>query len=118
MADLLKKALVESYVGVVAIGWMIADAAVRIASALQAPILTGFRQHLASEMVGLKPTREPIEWQLVYPDLISAAILLAFSYGLLRWLYYAKPVAAEPGVEAKADPAIEAPSESADSASA
>lgn len=105
MLDRLKKTLVESYIGAIATGWMIADAAVRIASALQAPILTGFRQRLTSDLIGLKPTREPIEWQLVYPNLIDAAILLVFSYGLLRWLYYEKPVAAEPAVDAPPEPA-------------
>lgn len=104
MIDRLKRALIDSYVGVVAIGWMISDAGVRIASAFSEPILTSFRHRLATETFGVRPSSAPIDWQLVFPDLISAAILLAFSYGLLRWLYFAAP----PPVQDEPEPDVPA----------
>lgn len=100
MFDRLKKALIDSYVGAIAIGWMIAQAAVQIASALATPILTSFRRNVASEVFGIRPSQEPIQWILVYPGLISAAILLALSYGLLKWLYFAEPTPMEEEPEA------------------
>ena len=74
---------------------------------LALPILTWFRRHLVSETFGVKPSHEPIDWQLLIPGLISAVILLAFSYGLLRWLYFAepKPVQEEPEAGEPADSA-------------
>jgi hypothetical protein len=107
MIERLKKALIDSYVGAITIGWMISDAGLKIATALALPILTWFRHHLVSETFGVKPSHEPIEWQLLIPGLISAVILLAFGYGLLRWLYFAepKPVQEEPEAGEPADSA-------------
>ena len=110
MPKRLKKALVESYVGAIAIGWTIADSATELANALGTPITTAIRQHMVQQIVGVTPTREPIDWKLSLPGIMSAIILLAVAYGLLRWLYYPSPQ------EESEVPASDTAADSADSA--
>ena len=87
----LKKTLVESYVGAIALGWMFAQGILHFANVFSAP-LAGWvarREYLLVVPNNTAPHR--LLFQDGIPELIRSFTLLLVGYLLLRWLYF-KPV--------------------------
>ena len=83
----LKAALVESFVGTVALGWMFALAIEHFANAFAAPWRVWATQRVFSS--GLRPaTNLHFSLQDCAADLIVAALLVLIGLALLRWLYF------------------------------
>lgn len=84
----LKKALVDSFVGAIAVGFLFAEGAQQIMSIFTAPFASWIE---LKEMHWLLPqsTPEPaLLFRSSLPHLAQALFLLAMSWVLLRWLYY------------------------------
>ncbi|HEY1204651.1 MAG: hypothetical protein ABSH46_13450 [Bryobacteraceae bacterium] len=91
MIKRLKRAIVESFVGAVALGWLFAQGVVHFANVFAAP-LTGWI--VRSEYRELtRSTAGPAGFSLVdaLAELVRSISLLLVWYVLLRWLYY-KPL--------------------------
>jgi hypothetical protein len=86
----LKRALVESYVGAIALGWILAQIVTHFVGIFSAPVGSWVSQNTYRNMTKtIGSTGFPFE--AAYPELIRAALLLVVWYALLRWLYF-KPL--------------------------
>lgn len=95
MLERLKTALVDSFVGAIAVGWLCAEGVFSFVSAFTTPISTWFQEGLLQfrgNSVFKPPIRFPFE--LAIPPLAMSALLLMIAFLLLRWLYF--PAAEKP----------------------
>jgi hypothetical protein len=83
----LKQALVSSYVGTLAIGWIFAQGLLHFAYVFSAPIASWIAR---SEYRGIveQSTVKGFVIRDAVPDLARSIALLALGYLLLRWLYF------------------------------
>ena len=84
----LKRTLVQSFVGAIALGWIFSQAVVHLAYVFSAPIAGWLSrreyQRFADHAIG--QTRFFMQDSL--PELVKAVSLLLLGYLLLRWLYF------------------------------
>ena len=95
MIERLKRSLVDSFVGAIALGWLFAQSIVHFVDIFSAPvsgwiIRSEFPQFTNSV---LAPTG--FLFREALPDLIRSFSLLLAGYILLRWLYF-EPLKNEP----------------------
>jgi hypothetical protein len=97
MFDRLKRSLVESFVGALALGWVFAWAILDFASIFSAPLTGWIVRSEYRKVEGLVPGVIPaaIPGAMLYrdalPDLASSSALFLIGYMLLRWLYFKPP---------------------------
>lgn len=98
MLGRLKTALVESFVGAIALSWIFAQAVLHLVSAVTAPLSEWEQQRFYSQLRIGDHLRYPLlAW---IPELTAAICLAAVGWLLLRWLYYSpitSPLAAPNG---------------------
>jgi hypothetical protein len=109
MADRLREALVRSYVGAIALGWILGQATLDCANLLVMPIAQWVLAQRNRSSV-LEATRPAISFQALLPELVRAIFLLAVGYFLLRWLYYKPEVQGTPETAPEATRQVEEPS--------
>jgi hypothetical protein len=90
MFDRLKRALVESYVGAIAMGWLLATAVLDFVSIFSSPLQGWVSRNV---LRGLSPTAAavPFQPQDALPELIKTVLVLLLWYVLFRWLYLKPP---------------------------
>jgi hypothetical protein len=84
----LKLALVESYVGAIALGYLMAEGIISFGGIFAAPVGTWISRN---EFPGLAPsgTLAPFSaFESALPYLIRFVVYLVVWYALLRWLYF------------------------------
>lgn len=88
MANRFRDALVRSYVGAIALGWVFGQGILHFAYIFTAPV-TGWlgRREYHSLSLSKNPV-PPFTLQDAVPDLLRSVVLLLIGYLLLRWLYY------------------------------
>jgi hypothetical protein len=87
MFERLKKALVESFVGAIALGWLFAQGIVHFAYVFTAPIAGWISRQEYFPLVAAKTP--PGFWlRESFLELARASSLLLLGYVLLRWLYF------------------------------
>ncbi len=94
MLERLKKALVNSFVGAIALGWLFAQGILHFAYILSAPVADWLARREYHEMTNSTTRSASFSIQDALPELIRSFSLLLVAYLLLRWLYY-KPAALE-----------------------
>lgn len=87
MFSRLRRVLVESYVGAIALGWLFAQGLLHVASIFSAPVAGWI---MRNEYSGLMMGRGSLA-QDALPELVKSVALLLLWYILLRWLYF-KPL--------------------------
>ena len=88
MARRLKQALVESYVGAIALGYLLALDIMRFVEIFSAPVGTWAAR---SELRGVVPrplSPEGFPFQAALPPLMGFLVLSVLWYLLFRWLYF------------------------------
>lgn len=88
MFNRLKRALVESYVGAIALGYLLAQGVLYFAGIFEAPAEGWVNSRL------FRPGRHTpagIPFRNAVPDAIGFFLIIVVWYILLRWLYY-KPI--------------------------
>jgi len=110
MLERIKKALVESFVGVIVVGSLFASGIVSFVTGIAAPLANWLAEWIQQEKVpaGFLNQPPPFGYQLFIDEWIAAALLLLIAFLLLRWLYI-EPSAAEPSDSSQ----LEEPEESA-----
>ena len=93
MLKRLKSALVESFVGAIALGWIFSQGITNFASVFVAPISGWVQRRQFRGMPGM-PLDTGFTLRDSVPALARSVALLLLGYALLRWLYY-KPVEPE-----------------------
>jgi len=101
MLKRLKSALVESFVGAIALGWLLAQGIMHFANTFTAPVADWIARREYREFAA-RPGTTTFSFQGALPELARSVSLLLLCYVLLRWLYF-KPV--KPlSVESTAEP--------------
>jgi hypothetical protein len=91
MFERLKKSLVDSFVGAIALGWVFAQGILHFAGAFSAPFSGWIMRGEYSQFVNQGTRSASFAIQDALPELIRSVCLLALGYILLGWLYF-KPV--------------------------
>src|SRR5215470_17405336 len=89
MLDRLKRALVESFVGAIALGYLLAQGILHFVNIFASPIagwVTGNYYKGLMANTGLT-SRSPLQYAL--PELVRFFLVFVVFYILLRWLYFA-----------------------------
>lgn len=91
----VKRALVESYVGAIALGYLLAESVLYLINVVAAPETAWAQQRYRAGMPG------QVSWTtLALADatdpFVKFILLLVFWYILLRWLYFEKPAKRTP----------------------
>jgi hypothetical protein len=95
MLERLKKVLVDSFVGAIALGWVFAQGILHFAYVFSAPV-AGWLTRREYHEITLDRIAAPTAFSLqdAVPELVRSVSLLLVGYVLLRWLYY-KPADAD-----------------------
>jgi hypothetical protein len=93
MFDRLKRSLVESFVGPLALGWIFAWAILDFVSIFSAPITSWIsrNEYRKAELTGMNAIPAALFLQDALPYLVSSFALFLIGCLLLRWLYF-KPL--------------------------
>jgi hypothetical protein len=92
MGDRLRRVLVESFVGTIALGYLLAQALLYFVGIFSRPIEAWLQRRMYPTLAPNASQSFPIEAAL--PQAISFVVLLLVFYVLLRWLYL-KPLMIE-----------------------
>lgn len=104
MLKRLKAALVESFVGAIALGWIFSQGILHFAFVFIAPVVGWAQRKQYRGLTSTLGAPAGFTFQDSLPDLFRCVALLVVGYFLLRWLYF-KPLKeeeAEPGSEGSA----------------
>jgi len=98
----LKSALVESFVGAIALGWLLAQGIMHFANIFTAPVADWIARREYREFADRPSMSTTVSFQGALPELAKSISLLLLCYILLRWLYF-KP-AEQKSIESTAAP--------------
>jgi len=94
MSERIKRALVESYVGAIALGYLLAQVIIRFANIFVAPIAAwSVRNESRILIPGIAASSNPL-WEAALPELAGFLLVFLVWYVMFRWLYF-KPFRAE-----------------------
>jgi hypothetical protein len=92
MFERISRAMVESFVGAIALGWLFAQGILHFVNIFTAPVDGWLARNEYSGLAGHPAARFMFRDSL--SELVRSFFLLLFWYILLRWLYF-KPVGKE-----------------------
>jgi hypothetical protein len=92
MLERLKKALVESFVGAIGLGYLLATSISHLANIFASPIASWVSRKEYGEM--MPKVSQGFSYQEALPELARSVVILVVWYSLVRWLYF-KPVEKE-----------------------
>jgi hypothetical protein len=88
MLHRLKRALVDSYVGAIALGYLLAEGLEQIAMVITAPFSAWIRQEELHRIYPQGAAEPGFRLQASVLPLVHGVLFLLFGLVLLRWLYY------------------------------
>jgi hypothetical protein len=86
MLEGLRRALVESYVGAISLGWMLAQIVTHFVGVFSAPVAAWVSQKTYRNITNSSGSAG-FPFDAAFPELIRAFLLLLVWYVLIRWLY-------------------------------
>jgi predicted Kef-type K+ transport protein len=87
MLERLKRALVDSYIGAIALGWVLAQDIMHFVGIFSAPVASWVSQNTYREMTQKTNGLAGFPFQDALPELVRAFLLLMVWSVLIRWLY-------------------------------
>jgi hypothetical protein len=96
----LRKILVESFVGAIALGWMLADIVSHLINTFAAPVAAWIGRTEYRHIITAPDVPKGFLIQDALPELIRFVVLFVVWYALVRWLYY-KPLRDAPSETAQ-----------------
>jgi hypothetical protein len=87
MLDRLKSALVDSYVGAVALGYMLAQCVLHLANVFANPVAGWITRGEYKDVVTYGTSMVGFTFRDGLPELVRFVLLLAAWFVLVRWLY-------------------------------
>jgi len=96
MLNRLKRVLVNSFIGAIALGYLLAEAVLYFVNIFTAPVATWSTQKVFG---GLLPRSAPymrLPLEVALPQVLGFLILSLAWYVLLRWLYFPLTTESEP----------------------
>ncbi len=94
MFDRLKRALVESYVGAIALGYLFAQGILHFVNIFASPVAGWISRKQYGEFVSRTTPLVGFSLRDALPELVRFFLLLLVWFVLLRWLYF-KPLKEE-----------------------
>ena len=91
MFERLKRTLVESYVGAIALGYLLAQVILHFVEIFASPVAVWVSRNYYQSIVPRTTPSAGLSFQDALPELERFLVLLLVWYLLLRWLYF-KPV--------------------------
>ena len=91
MLDRLKSALVDSYVGAVALGYMLAQCILHFANVFANPIAGWITRGEYRDVITHGAPMPGFTFKDGLPELVRFVLLLAVWLVLVRWLYFTSP---------------------------
>ncbi len=91
MFERLKRTLVESYVGAIALGFLLAQVILHFVEIFAAPVAVWILRNYYQSIVPRTTPSAGLSFQDALPELERFLVLLLVWYLLLRWLYF-KPL--------------------------
>jgi hypothetical protein len=91
MFERLRRALVESFVGAIALGYALAQCILHFVNIFTAPVAGWITRNEYRDIVARTTALADFSLKDALPELIRFCLLLAVWYVLLRWLYF-KPL--------------------------
>jgi len=88
MIDRLKRALVDSFVGAIALGYLLASAIIHSSNIFAAPVGRWIARKQYQAMLPGATLPQRLSAQEALPELIRFCLLIGAWYLLLRWLYF------------------------------
>lgn len=87
MLERLRRGLVESFVGAIALGWLLADVFVHLANIFASPVASWITRNEYHEFPGRQTVPTDFLLRDALPELIRMFLLVAVWYILFYWLY-------------------------------
>ncbi|HEY6467573.1 MAG TPA: hypothetical protein VIY69_16345 [Candidatus Acidoferrales bacterium] len=99
----LKNTIVESYVGAIALGYLLAQCVLHVVGIFAAPVAGLISERQYREISPTAPVLPSIPYYLALPEAVRFVVLLLLWYFLFRWLYLtpAKPDLVEPTTDSR-----------------
>jgi len=91
MLNRLKRALVESFVGAIALGYVLAQIIMHFVNVFASPIVAWIVRDEYHQLAPQSSAPMALPYRYALPELLSFLLLLLVWFALLRWLYW-KPV--------------------------
>ncbi len=91
MLERLKQVVVESYLGAIALGYLLAQAILYFVNIFAAPVAQWASGKIYQGIAPRTAERVGFPLQAALPPLVSFVVLLLIWYVLLRWLYFTTP---------------------------
>jgi nitric oxide reductase large subunit len=88
MLKRLKTALVDSFVGAIALGWIFAQGITHFVGIFIDPFTKWIAERRYWELLPRNSSPRGFPFQVAILELLYSVFLLLIAYGLLRWLYY------------------------------
>ena len=88
MIERLKRALVESYVGVIALGYLLAQCILHFVNIFASPVVGWITRNEYREVIPRGTALAVFSLKDSLPELVRFFVLLLVWYLLVRWLYF------------------------------
>jgi hypothetical protein len=95
MFEKLKRILVESFVGAIALGYLLAQCILNFVNIFTAPVSVWVTKNQYREFMSGSTASARFSLRPALPELVTSFLLVLLWYVLLRWLYF-KPLKKEP----------------------
>jgi hypothetical protein len=91
MFERLRRAMVESYVGAVALGHLFARGVMHFVSIFVSPVAHWVTRNELRGFLSRDAATQGFTFQYALPELINFVLLMLVWYVLMRWLYFCPP---------------------------
>ena len=98
MLERMKRALVDSYVGAIALGYLLAQDVSHLVGVFSSPLAGWVTRRQYRDIVPRNGSLPGFSLQDALPELVRFLALLLVWYLLVRWLYF-KPIGKAPNAE-------------------
>lgn len=91
MLKRVKRALVESYIGAIGLGYLLAQIVLHFVAVFSAPVAVWVQERTTMSLIPRSGPPPRLQLQDALPEVLNFLLLLLLWYLLLRWLYLEKP---------------------------
>jgi hypothetical protein len=88
MLDWLKRTMVESYMGAIALGYLFAQIVLHFVGIFASPVVSWVARDEYRQLAPRTPPSAEFVLEFALPELARFTLLLLVWYFLLRWLYF------------------------------
>jgi hypothetical protein len=91
MFERLRRAMVDSFVGAIGLGYLFAQGIMHFVSIFASPVAHWVSRYELHELMPSNAASPAFRFRYALPELIDFLLLMSVWYVLLRWLYFTPP---------------------------